>query len=134
MRALRECREVKPALVGASIQGRREGHEGRLHVVQGALDETVVILNNGHARGVSIVRHTRDTAVVQYAPSCLLATTGLFSGCAAQLGLKTVNKYARYHDSTSSKQQLRPNGGLRKGARLPALANRDACLRRGGDD
>ena len=45
VRALRECCEVKPSLVSASIQGWREGHEGRLHVVQGALDEAVVILN-----------------------------------------------------------------------------------------
>lgn len=61
MRALRERREVKPALVSASVQRRREGHERRLHVVQGALDEAVVILNDGYAKEVgTYIRVTRD--------------------------------------------------------------------------
>lgn len=44
MCALCECGEVKSALVHAALERGREGHEGCLHVVQGAFNQAVVVL------------------------------------------------------------------------------------------
>lgn len=121
MSALRECGEVESALVRASIQGRREGHERRLHVVQGALDEAVVILNDRHKGGFGTLQivgtWSRDMVDMLEKIWCgLLSKPRTFLRGCDNLRLETVEKDTRCqqppHNSTA--ETASTNGNRRK--------------------